>query len=308
MTGSRKLTPALLTWVRAGILLQALLIAAAQAQELEPRSYTNVPVGETFLGLGAVRSEGELTPLSGSVLEDAELTIDVAVVGLAHIFAIGEDSAKLDIVAMRSCYEGTAIFRGEFAQASRCEFGDPLVRISWNFYGAPALELEEYMSWTPGLVMGTSLQVGIPVGDYNPDNLINTGANRWMVRPGIGMSYSINRWLFDASTSVRLYEDNDDYFGGNRRSQDPLYSLQAHVIYSLPKGRWISLDANYFAGGETSLNGSSNDDEQEGSRCGVTFSTPLTMHHSLQFYASTGLITRAGSDFDTYGMAWQYRF
>ena len=301
-------TGALFIWVCSVALLSLLLTTTAQSQELEPRNYTNVPVGETFVVLGGARSEGELTPVPGSVLQDAELTIDVAVVGLAHSFALGDDSAKVDFAAARSCYEGSALFQGEFVEGSRCEFADPKVRVSWNFYGAPALPLKEYMSWSPGLVMGTSLQISIPVGDYNPDNLINTGANRWMVRPGIGMSYTINRWLFDMSTSVRFYEDNDDFFGGNRRSQDPLYSLQAHAIYSLRKGRWVSLNANYFGGGQTSLNGSTNDDEQEGSRWGVTFSTPINAHQSLKFYASTGVITRTGSDFDTYGLAWQYRF
>ncbi|MEP4484723.1 MAG: transporter [Halioglobus sp.] len=285
-----------------------LTVSTLEAQELEPRSYTNVPIGETFLVLGGVRSEGELTPVSGSVLQDAELTIDVAVAGLAHTFALGDDSAKVDFVLARSCYEGSALFKGEFVEGSRCDFADPKLRVSWNFYGAPALKLDEYRSWTPGLVMGTSVQVSIPAGDYNPDNLINTGANRWMVRPGIGMSYSIQRWFFDMSTSVRFYEDNDDFFGGNRRAQDPLYSLQAHVIYSLRKGRWISVNANYFGGGQTSLNGVDNDDEQEGSRWGVTYSMPLTMHQSVKLYASTGVVTRAGSDFDNYGVAWQYRF
>ncbi|MEP0201866.1 MAG: transporter [Halioglobus sp.] len=285
-----------------------LSVSTLQAQELEPRSYTNVPIGETFLVLGGVRSEGELTPVAGSVLQDAELTIDVAVAGLAHTFALGDDSAKVDFVLAGSCYEGSALFKGEFVEGSRCDFADPKLRVSWNFYGAPALTLDEYRSWTPGLVMGTSVQVSIPVGDYNPDNLINTGANRWMVRPGIGFSYNIQRWLFDMSTSVRFYEDNDDFFGGNRRAQDPLYSLQAHAIYSLRKGSWISLNANYFGGGQTSLNGIDNDDEQEGSRWGVTYSMPITMHQSVKLYASTGVITRAGSDFDNYGVAWQYRF
>jgi hypothetical protein len=289
------------------------LIAAAlplQAQDLEPRSYTNVPVGEHFIVVGAIRSEGGLSPTPSSPLQDAELTIDTGVVGYATTFSIAGSSAKFGIVGARMCYEGSAIFQDEFVEGRRCEYADPQFKVTWNFLGAPALALKDFASWTPGFVMGASLQVSAPWGDYSDEQVINAGANRWMFRPGLGASYRTEsgRWHFDLMGSVRLFEDNDDGFSGIEVEQDPTYELQSHVIYNFKRGSWLSLNANFYRGGETEAGGITNDDYVENSRWGLTYSMPLNAHHSFKLYANTGAITRVGSDFDTFGAAWQYRF
>jgi hypothetical protein len=281
---------------------------ALRAQDLEPRSYTNVPVGETFLLVAAARSDGDLTPVPGSILDQAELTIDTGIVGIAHTFALAGNSAKAGAAAGRGCYEGSAVFLGEFVEGRRCEYLDPQLSFSWNFYGAPALKLEEFVGWQPGVVVGASLQLSVPAGTYNPENLLNAGANRWMVRPGIGMSHRIGRWSYDIMLSVRLFEDNDDFFNGQLREQDPLWNSQAHLIYRFDRGRWLSLNANWFWGGQTTVEGQKLDDRMENSRWGMTYSMPLTPHHTVKLYANTGVVTRVGNEFDTYGIAWQYRF
>lgn len=279
------------------------------AQELEPRSYTNIPVGESFLIVGYVHSGGDIAPSGpASPLQELELDIDAAVVGFAHSFALAGRSAKIDMVATRQCWEGSAFFLGDFIEDRRCGHGDPKIRLSWNFYGAPALKLEEFVAWEPGLVIGTSLQVSVPIGTYKDDQLLNFGANRWMFRPGVGMSYKMGRWHYDVIASVRLFEDNDDFFNSSTVEQDPLYSVQGHLIYSLRKGRWLSLNANFYRGGETSVEHVPSRNLQENSRFGITYSTPINRHHSVKLYASTGVLTRTGDDFDTYGIAWQYRF
>jgi hypothetical protein len=298
------------TGVHIAIVVLSVLFQSAVVfgQALEPRSYTNVPIDQTFVVLGYLHSEGELAPTSTSPLQDAELTIDAAVAGMARTFSLAGRSAKIDIVATRQCFEGSAIFRGEFVEGSRCGYGDPNIRLSWNFYGAPAMELAEFMSWQPGLVAGASLQVSAPVGNYRDDAIVNIGSNVWMIRPGLGMSYEWGRWHIDAIASVRFFEDNDDYFEELYVKQDPIYSVQSHLIYNLNKGRWIALNANFFRGGETNIDGVDLGNQQENSRFGVTFSMPISRHHSVKFYANTGVITTIGNDFDTYGAAWQYRF
>ena len=289
--------------------LVLLLSPLLHAQDLEPRSYTNVPIGESFLVVGYIRSGGEIAPSgASSPIQDFELDIDAGAMGFAHTFALGEKSAKIDVVATRQCWEGSATYFGEFIEGRRCGYGDPKIRLSWNFYGAPALKLKEFVKWESGLVIGTSLQLSVPIGTYDNDKLINFGANRWMIRPGVGMSYKFGRWHYDIIASVRLFEDNDDFLDGSTVEQDPLYSVQGHLIYSLKKGRWISLNANFYRGGETSVEQVASHNLKENSRFGVTYSMPFSAHHSLKLYASTGILTRTGDDFDTYGIAWQYRF
>jgi len=41
---------------------------------------------------------------------------------------------------------------------------------------------------------------------------------------------------------------------------------------------------------------------------GVTVALPVDRNHSVKLYATTGISTRIGTDSDTIGIAWQYRW
>jgi hypothetical protein len=284
------------------------LASPSFSQSLEPRSYTNVPVGINFAVMGVSRLEGDLAPAPSAPIQDAELTIDILAMGYARTLEVAGNSAKFAVSAARTCYEGTATFLGEFTEGRRCENFDPSIRLGYNFYGAPAKDLREFMSWKPGLVIGTSLQVIAPFGDYTSRQLINAGTNRWVIRPGLGMSYQSGRWLWELAGSVRIFEDNDDFFNNTELEQDPIWQLQAHLTYNFNRGRWLSLNTNFFRGGETTVSGVEKDDYLENARLGVTFSTPLTQRLSLKLFASTSVQTRVGNEFDAYGAALQVRF
>ncbi|MCL1048183.1 transporter [Shewanella abyssi] len=278
------------------------------AQDLEPRSYSNIPIGMNFLVVGAAHSEGELSPAPSVPIENADLTINAGVVGYAHTFALAGRSSKIDMTASRICYKGSADFQGERVSADRCGYGDPNIRLSWNFYGAPALKPQDFAAWQQGFVVGTSLQITIPAGSYEKNKLINSGANRWVFRPGIGMSHKLGDWYYDLIASVRFYGDNDEYFNRVTLQQEPQYTVQGHLIYNFSRGHWLSLNTNFYFGGETQKNGIDSFDSQENVRFGITYSAPINRSNSIKLYASTGVITQIGSDFDTLGAVWQYIF
>ena len=290
------------------VLLMVLMVSSKQlaAQELEPRSFNNIPINETFFSVGALRSEGELSPPGSSPLEDAELTIDVLVAAMSRSFALTDDSAKVDAVFGRTCYEGSAIFNGEFVEGRRCEYLDPRFKLTWNFYGAPAMEIKDFARWQQGVVMGASVAVSAPWGTYNSENLINAGSNRWQVKPSIGMSQRLGNWQWELTLGARFYENNDDFFNGIKAEQDPLYSTSFHLIYNFKRG-WLSLDGNYFTGGRTEKDGVRQDDRQDNSRWGLTWTRPLAARHLIKFNVSTGVVTRIGNDFDSFGVGWVYR-
>ena len=289
-------------------LLTALILPVPllTAQELEPRSFNNVPINETFMSAGVVRSDGDLSPPGSSPLQDAELTIDVLVAALSRSFALAGDSAKVDVAVGRTCYEGSAIFQGEFVEGRRCEYLDPRFKLTWNFLGAPALELKDFAGWQQGVVMGTSIAVVAPWGTYNSANLITAGSNRWQVTPSVGMSQRLGKWQWEETLGSTFYEDNDDFFNGIRVEQDPLYSASFHLIYNFTRG-WLSLDGNYFTGGRTEKDGVRQDDLQENSRWGITWTRPIGGKHLIKLSVSTGVVTRIGNDFDSFGLGWVYR-
>ena len=278
------------------------------AQELEPRSYTNIPIGMNFLVVGATHSEGELSPAPSAPIENADISINAAVIGYAHTFALAGKSSKLDMSTTRLCYKGSADFQGERVHADKCGYGDANIRLSWSFFGAPALKPADFATWQQGVVVGTSLQITMPTGNYDKDKLLNAGGNRWVFRPGIGLSHKLGDWYYDVIASMRFYGDNDEYFNSVKLEQDPQYTLQGHLIYNFSRGHWLSLNANFYFGAETHKNGVAADDSQQNSRFGMTYSAPINSSNSIKLYASTGVVTQIGSDFDTLGVVWQYVF
>ena len=122
------------------------------------------------------------------------------------------------------------------------------------------------------------------------------------------MSKAIGRWTFEGKAAATFFTSNDEFFNGNRREQDPLYSVGAHAIYHFPRGMWGSVDATWFGGGRTTVNGEMNRDLQQNWRAGATFALPLDLRNSIKLYASTGVSSRTGNSFDLLGIAWQYRW
>jgi hypothetical protein len=137
------------------------------------------------------------------------------------------------------------------------------MRLSYLFYGAPAMDLKTIRSTQQRRVIGASLQVNMPLVDYNNENIINTGSNRWIYKPEIGVSNVWGAFSGEAAFAARFFTDNDNSVGETTLKQDPLYQLQVHLVYDLPKGRWIALDGNYFWGGRTEKNGVRGGDRQQ---------------------------------------------
>ena len=148
----------------------------------------------------------------------------------------------------------------------------------------------------------------MPLGQYDSDKLVNLGTNRWSVKPEIGISKVWGPLTLEAAAGVTFYTTNDDFFGGKRREQEPLYSIQGHLIYNSGAGVWGGVNGTYYTGGRTTTDGVQDDNFQGNTRLGLTFSLPVNRHNSIKFYASTGVSTRTGSDFDAAGIAWQYRW
>jgi hypothetical protein len=236
--------------LRAIAVLCVLLAAAPalRAQEIEPRAYSNAPVGVNFLIAGYVYTQGGLAFDPASPLSEPDLTTSSAVLAYARVLDLWGMSAKFDAILPYTWLTGSALFVGEPVQRDVGGPADPRFRLSVNFFGAPALNLDEFASFEQDLIVGASLQVSVPWGQYDASRLVNIGTNRWFFKPEIGVSKALGPWTLEAQAAVTLYTDNDEFFGGRTRSQDPLYSLQGHAIYSFRSGIWASLDVTYYSG------------------------------------------------------------
>jgi hypothetical protein len=279
-----------------------------RSQELEPRAYANTPVGMNFVIGGYGYTEGDVLLESSSPVQDADISTHTAVAAHARSFNLLGDSAKVDVVLPYAWSSGKATYLGQPHHRDVNGFGDPALRLTWNFIGAPALTLAELRERPSDWIVGASFRVGVPLGQYDDDKLLNVGANRWSFKPELGVSKTWHRWTLEVATGVSFYTDNDEFLGTMTREQEPLIAAQAHVIYSFGSGIWAGLDGTFYAGGRTTLNGTINDDRQESSRVGLTVAMPATSRQSLKLYASTGATARIGGDFKTVGILWQYRW
>jgi hypothetical protein len=287
-----------------------LLFVATQAHagEIEPRAYVNTPVGINFLLAGYAYSDGGLSTAGSSPVKDAKLKMNTGVLAYARTLDVWGKSGKFDVILPYSQLSGSAIFAGQSQERKVSGLNDPLFRFSVNFYGAPALSLEEFANYQQDLIIGASVQVSAPLGQYDPDKLVNLGNNRWFIKPDIGISKAWGALAVEVSTGVTFFSNNDDYFGGKTLEQDPLCSTQVHVTYNIGRGVWAALSWTYDYGGRTTIDGVQSDDLESNSRVGATLALPVNRNNSIKLFASTSVHTSIGSNFNLAGIVWQYRW
>ena len=294
------------------VLLSVAIIVLASshgsAAELEPRAYSNAPVGLNFLIAGYVKSEGGLSTDPTSPIQDAHLNINTGVLAYARSLDVWGKSGKFDVIMAYSGLSGNALVAGLPKERQVSGLGDPRLRFSVNFIGAPALSMQEFANYQQDLIVGASVQVSVPVGQYDPSKLVNLGTNRWLIKPDIGISKALGSFTLELSAGVNCFTKNDDYYGGASLEQDPVYTTQAHVTYSFGNGVWVALDGTYDYGGRTTIDGVQQDDVQENSRFGATLAIPLNRNYSIKLYGSTGASIRTGSDYNLAGILLQYRW
>jgi hypothetical protein len=288
----------------------ALLFVAAQAHagEIEPRAYVNAPVGINFLLAGYAYSDGGLSTAGSSPLKDAQLQMNTGVLAYARTLDIWGKSGTFDAILPYSQLSGSAMVAGQPRERNVSGLNDPLFRFSVNFYGAPALSLQEFANYQQNVIIGASVQVSAPLGQYDKDKLVNLGNNRWFVKPDMGISKAWGALTIELSTGVYFFSTNDDYFGGKTLEQDPVCSTQVHVTYSLGRGVWAALSGTYDYGGRTTVDGVRRDDLQKNSRVGATLALPVNRKNSIKLFASSSVSTSSGSDFNLFGIVWQYRW
>jgi hypothetical protein len=288
----------------------ALLIAGASsdvsAQELEPRAYSPSPSGVNFLGLGYLRSAGGVAVDPSLPLDNVDAEVNAASLSYLRTFGLFGRSASIGFVLPYSRADVSGDVFEQQRSVTRTGWADPRLRLAVNLFGGPALDREEFAAREPSTAVGASLMVVAPLGKYDSDRLINLGSNRWAIKSEIGVYQPLGPWSLELYGGVWFYTDNDDFFGGVRREQEPIATLQAHVGYTFRPGLWLAADATYYAGGQSTINGVRKEDRQENTRFGLTLSLPVAQGHSLKLNWSEGVTERIGTSFTTFGVTWQY--
>jgi len=290
-----------------GVLL-FLCMQSLSAQILEPKLYANVPIGVNILFMGYGYTEGAIPENQSLGLENPNLKINSVVLAYARSFDFLGHNAKFDLILPSSSLSGTGQEHGMDVSRDVNGLGDTKARLTFNLFGAPSLSLQKFASYKQNTIIGVSIQASIPTGQYDSSKLVNIGMNRWAIKPAIGISKRVSEYTFEFAADAEFYTTNDDFYGGIKREQDPVYSTQAHVLYTFRRSMWLAVGVTYYWGGEYINDDVGSNKELKNSRIGATFAMPIDKKNSIRIYGNSGIHTRYGTDFDAIAIAWQYNW
>ena len=278
------------------------------AQDVQPKVYTPAPVGVNLVTLGYAFS-------TGAVLFDKTIPIENATGNIHSIAAVYSRSigvfgksgrADLALPLVTGDWEGE-VQRVE-QSTSRTGFGDPALRFAVFLSGAPALSKQEFRGFRPKTIVGATIRLTIPLGQYDANKIVNLGSNRWILSPQLGVSHIAGRLLLEAYAGVWFFTDNNEFLGTSTLSQNPLYTFQVHVGYWIRRGFWIAASSRQSLGGATAVDGGDKLEAEANNRIGLTLAYPLGGRYALRGTVTTGLTATVGNDYTTAAVLWQIVF
>jgi hypothetical protein len=287
-----------------------LLTGKLQSQDLDPRAYARIPVNVTVAVAGFSYSNGGIVTDATLPLEDLQAKIGSTSLAVVHSFSLFGKTAQASVALPYAWGDASASIAGTRQSTTRSGFGDMRLKISCLLVGAPAATIGELAKVPRKTILGTSLSVVTPTGQYFPEKLINIGTSRWAFKPELALSQPIGkRWLIDFYSGIWLFTKNDSFYTGTSvRTQEPLGSFQGHISYNIQPLMWVAFDWTYYTGGRSSVDGVEMNDRQTNSRVGATMVLPVGKRHSVKFAYSTGAIIRSGADFTSISAGWQTTF
>ena len=192
-----------------------------------------------------------------TVTPDANFDATMALVGYAHTFSL------FDRAAMGAIILPMGRISGDFGAASETAsgFGDPTLEFTINIIGPPAQKnIPDILRYQPGFSVDLLADLALPIGEYDSDQSLNIGQNRWYGRLGMPIIWQLGDWVPGRRTTLEflpavwLFGDNDDYVGQTMET-DPMFQLDAHLTRDFTEHFWGSLDAAWYNGGQATIDG-----------------------------------------------------
>jgi hypothetical protein len=167
-------------------------------------------------------------------------------------------------------------------------FADPSAQLVVNLFGAPPLKANfDLIDYEPTLTIDAAVMVGVPLGEYENDKLVNLGLNRWFGRIAFPVTYHFGvftpgyRKSLELIPSVWIFGENDDFMG-QKLENDPMWQLEGHLTNDFTPNFWGSLDMLYRSGFQSEVNGVVAGEELEMGNLGVTLNYEVNDNFSIK--------------------------
>lgn len=245
----------------------ALLALSNYSFATDTRGYNILPVGTNVID--SQYSVIETTQKSASGLQGKQ-TQDTLYIRDTYFFNLNGNLAAAYVLLPYSKQTLDVTKPINFSKTGE-GFGDVKLLFALGLYNMPALSLDAFKSFDKnGLHAACSFAVTFPTGSYDNLSNVNSGANRNSYKPECAAYWVQDKFQADFFVGSTFYTDNTAYAGNKRLSQDNLYNIETRLSYSFTPDFWASTDFIYHKGGETSINGIHQKDEQANFNAGFT--------------------------------------
>ncbi|MEG8200365.1 transporter [Pseudomonas sp. 5FOS] len=270
--------------------LRYLMLAAAapclsaQAVEVSPGDYEVLPAGKT---IGVVYYQHSTTDSAYAqghkASSDFNLTSNVGILRLLHVYELTD---RLTIEPQFLLPFGHVSSGGDASVlGSTSGIGDLILTAPLKYR---LNEANDTISATAYLIA--------PTGNYDRKDALNLGENRWKVDlQAAYIKHFDDKWAIDVVGDAIWYGDNDDFTVNSvRREQDVSYAAQLMGRYIIDSGTSLAVGLGHTWGGETQVDGTSQDDRSKTTNFRVTATKFFTAQDQLQMQLGRDLAVENG--------------
>jgi len=198
---------------------------------------------------------------SHTVTPGASFDATLVLGGYARTFSLFDRAAMAAVLLPMGRISGDVTVAGKTFNQSTKGFGDPMLEFKINVLGPPAQKnIPDVLRYEPGFSVNLLADLAIPIGEYDNDQPLNIGQNRWYGRLGMPVVWQLGPWVPGRRTTLEFlpavwfFGENDDYVGQTLKA-DPLFQLDAHLTRDLTERFWGAIDGTWYYGGKASING-----------------------------------------------------
>ena len=182
-------------------------------------------------------------------------------------------------------------------------YGDPSVQLDVNLLGTPKIKtIFDYLNYEPTWTLDAAVMLGVPLGQYDADKVVNLGLNRFYGRIAFPFKYHFRifspgyRSSLEVVPSVWLFAENDDFLG-QKLKNDPMWQLEAHWTHDFTRQFFASLDLLYRKGFQSEINGIDLGSDIEIGNLGFTLNFSVTDNVTIRTSFSSNVF--GDSDIET---------
>jgi hypothetical protein len=235
-----------------------------------PQAFAQVPARfywKTLSGANAVpfifnSLSGNSNPFDPSHNVEANASVDttLGLSGFAHVFTLAERSAMWAVLVPMGHVTAESTIEGASASETSSGFGDPMLEFTINLIGPKAqINIPDALRYEPGFSLDLLVDFALPIGEYNNEQSLNLGQNRYYGRIGAPIIWQLGPWVPGRRTTLEfipavwLFGENDD-FVGQTLDTDPMFQLDAHLTRDFTEKFWGGLDLVWYKGSGSTIN------------------------------------------------------